>query len=221
WKLIVIALVMLAMAAWISVSIARRTLPGGGSAIQRLKRALVSTTFWLLCGGPLIVFSVAMLAQYKAPDIAQYQLGSPAKSDYLMKLHEIAAVAEEPLAFFSGTSIWPTETLRLIAFMLAIFFMFKASFDLRANAKKIEADFSFASLPLTRFRWRDLGIGFEHWQMKEAARTSRFSAEEAWHAYLCRNKFWPRFIRVGVLFGLYFLFSFMIYKLFPPAPAPA
>src|SRR5262249_12420064 len=117
--------------------------------------------------------------------------------------------------------IWPTETLRLIAFMLAIFFTFKASFDLRANAKKIEADFSFASLPLTRFRWRDLGIGFEHWQMKEAARTSRFSAEEAWHAYLCRNKFWPRFIRVGVLFGLYFLFSFMIYKLFPPAPAPA
>src|SRR5206468_8510872 len=109
-------------------------------------------------------------------------------SDYLTKLHEIAAVAEEPLAFFAGISIWPTETLRLIAFMLAIFFMFKASFDLRANAKKIEGELAFAPLRLTPFRCRDLGIGFEHWQMKEPPRTSRFPAEEAWQAYLCRNK---------------------------------
>jgi hypothetical protein len=195
WRLIIIALTVLAMAAWISVTIARRTLPGGGTAIQRLKRALVSTIFWLVCGGPLVVFAVALVAQYSA--------------------------SEEPLAFFSGISIWPTEMLRLIGFMLAIFFMFKASFDLRANAKKIEAEFSFAPLPLTRFRWRDLGIGFEHWQMKDPVRTSRFSAEEAWHAYLCRNKFWPRFIRIGVLFALYFLFSLIVYKLFPPPPAPA
>src|SRR5204863_4837724 len=133
WKLVIIAIAMLAMAAWISVSIARRTLPGGGTALERLKRALVSTTFWLVCGGPLIIFLTALVAQYCA--------------------------AEEPLAFFSGISIWPTEMLRMIAFMLAIFFMFKAGFDLRANAKKIEAEFSFAPLPLTRFRWRHLGIG--------------------------------------------------------------
>ncbi len=195
WKLVIIALAMLAMAAWISVSIARRTLPGGGTAIQRLKRALVSTTFWLVCGGPFIIFLVALVAQYYA--------------------------AEEPLAFFSGISIWPSEMLRLIAFMLAIFFMFKAGFDLRANAKKIETEFSFDALPLTRFRWRDLGIGFEHWQMKEPLRTSRFSAEDAWHAYLCRNKFWPRFIRIGILFALYFLFSVTILTLFRQPLPPA
>ncbi len=195
WRLILISLAVLAMAAWISVSIARRTLPGGGTALERLKRALVSIVFWLVCGGPLIIFVVALLAQYWAP--------------------------EEPLAFFSGISIWPTEMLRLVAFMLAIFFMFKASFDLRANAKRIEAEFSFASLPLTRFRWRDLGIGFEHWQMKQPAGTSRFSAEEAWHAYLCRNKFWPRFIRIGILFVLYSIFAFTILHLFPQPPPPA
>src|SRR5207247_6245005 len=70
----------------------------------------------LVCGGPLIVFLVALIAQYWAP--------------------------EEPLIFFSGISIWPTEMVRLIAFMLAIFFMFKASFDLRNNARRIEADYS-------------------------------------------------------------------------------
>jgi hypothetical protein len=195
WRLIIIALTVLAMAAWISVSIARRTLPGGGTALERLKRGLVSTTFWLVCGGPLIIFVVALVAQYCAP--------------------------QEPLAFFSGISIWPTEMLRLIAFMLAIFFMFKASFDLRANAERIEAEFSFAPLPLTRFRLRHLGIGFEHWQMKEPARTSRFSAEEAWHAYLCRNNFWPRFIRIGTLFALYSIFALTILYLFPQPPPPA
>ena len=105
--------------------------------------------------------------------------------------------------------------------MLAIFFMFKASFDLRANAKKIEAEFSFAPLRLTPLRWRDLGIGFEHWQMKEPPRTSRFPAEEAWQAYLCRNKFWPRFIRIGILFVLYCIFAFTILHLFPQPPPPA
>jgi hypothetical protein len=195
WRLIIIALAVLAITAWISVSIARRTLRGGGTALERLKRACVSTVFWLVCGGPLIVFIVALVAEHWAP--------------------------EEPLAFFSGISIWPTEMLRLIAFMLAIFFMFKASFDLRANAKRIEAEFSFSPLPWTPFRWRDLGIGFEHWQMKPPAETSRFSAEEAWHAYLCRNKFWPRFIRIGILFVLYSVFAFTILHLFPQPLSPA
>jgi hypothetical protein len=194
-QLIIVALAVLGMAALISVCIARRTLPGGGTAVERLKRALVSTVFWSVCGGPLIIFLVALGAQYWAP--------------------------EEPLAFFSGISIWPTEMLRLIAFMLAIFFMFKASFDLRANARRIEAEFLFAPLPLTRFRWRDLGIGFEHWRMKEPPRTARFSAEEAWHAYLCRNKFWPRFIRVGILFALYSIFALTILHLFPQPLSPA
>ena len=195
WWLVLAAVSVFGMAAWISLSIARRTLAGGGTAIERLKRALVSTTFWLVCGGPLIVFLAALIAQYCTP--------------------------EEPLVFFSGISVWPTEMLRLIALMLAIFFMFKASFDLRNNAKKIEADYSFAPLPLTAFRSRDLGIGFEHWRMKEAARRSRFSAEDAWHSYLCRNKFWPRFIRIGTLFVLYSIFAFTVLQLSPQPLAPA
>jgi len=194
-RLIIISLMVLAMVAWISVTIARRTLSGGGTAIERLKRAFVSTVFWLVCGGPLIILVVALVAQDLAP--------------------------EEPLAFFSGISIWPTEMVRLIAFMLAIFFMFKASFDLRANAKRIEMEFAFAPLPLTPFRWRDLGIGFERWQMKEPPRVRRFSAEDAWHTYLCRNKFWPRFIRIGILFVLYSIFAFAILHLFPQPLSPA
>ena len=195
WKLIIIALVTLPLVAWISISTARRRLPGGGTALERLKPVPVSTTFWLVCGTPLIVFVIVLVAQYRG--------------------------AEEPLAFFSGISIWPSEMLRLTALMLAIFFMFKASSDLGSNARWIDYVFPFDPLPRTPWRWRDLGIGFEHWRMIKFAGTSRFSAEEAWHAYLYRNKFWPRFVRIGILFALFSIFSVTISVLFPEPLPPA
>ena len=224
WLLVIGALALLAIAAWISVTIASPTLPRGGTTPQRLRRVFASTTFCLVCGVPLIVFSVAMFAQYNSADIPQYNLGSPADSAYLTKLNVIAHVAQEPLAFFSGISIWPSEMLRLIALMLAIHFMVKAGIDLRANERELGERFSLHPLPKTPFCWHHLGLGLEQWRTTrsdESATEPEFSAQEAWHAYLCRNKFWPRFIRIGVLFTLYLLFSFIIFRLFPPPPPPA
>jgi hypothetical protein len=57
--------------------------------------------------------------------------------------------------------------------------------------------------------------------MKESPRTSRFSAEEAWHAYLCRHKFWPRLIRIGILFILYRIFALTVLQLSPQPLPPA
>ena len=223
WLLVTGALALLAIVAWISVTIASPTLKGGGTTPQRLRRVFASTTFCLVCGVPLIVFLVAMFAQYKSADIAQYELGSP--SDYLTKLGVIAHVAQEPLAFFSGISIWPSEMLRLIALMLAIHFMVKAGIDLRVNEQELGQRFSLDSLPKkTPFRWHHVGLGLEQWRMTRSDKSGtepEFSAQEAWHAYLCRNKFWPRFIRIGVLFTLYFLFSFIVLRLFPPPLPPA
>src|SRR6185437_144090 len=145
-------------------------------------------------------------------------------NDYLTNLGVIAHVAQEPLAFFSGISIWPSEMLRLIALMLAIHFMVKAGIALRANERELGERFSLDPLPKTRFCWQHLGLGLEQWRMKrsgESGTEPEFSAQEAWHAYLCRNKFWPRFIRIGVLFALYLVFAIVILWLFPPPPAPA
>ncbi len=224
WLIVIGALALLAIVAWISVTIASPTLKGGGTTPQRLRRVFASTTFCLVCGVPLIVFSVAMFAQYKSADFPQYNLGSPAESDYLSKLGVIAHVAQEPLAFFSGISIWPSEMLRLIALMLAIHFMVKAGIDLRANERELRERFSLDPLPKTGFRWHHLGLGLEQWRMTRSDKSAtepELSAQEAWHAYLWRNKFWPRFIRIGVLFILYLLFSIVIVKLFPAPPPPA
>jgi hypothetical protein len=48
-----------------------------------------------------------------------------------------------------------------------------------------------------------------------------FSAKEAWWAYLLRNQFWPRFIRIGTLFVIYLCFSVGVFTLFPELVTPA
>ena len=199
WRVAGAALALVAIAAWIGVTIASRTLQGGGTTPQRLRRVLASTVFWLACGAPIIVLGVAAFAQY-------------------------GSAADEPLAFFSGISIWPTEMLRLIVVMLAVHFLIKAGIDLRSNERKLTDLYRFHPLPLTRFRWADLGVGLEQWHTSRA-KTPRpkvtFSAEEAWHFYLRRNRFWARFIRVAILVTLYAVFSFCLLSLFPRSIPPA
>ena len=199
WRVVIAVLSLLAISAWIGLTIASRTLTDGGTTPQRLRRVPASTVFWLACGGPIIVLGVAAFTQY-------------------------GSAAEEPLAFLSGISIWPTEMLRLIVVMLALHFMIKAGIDLRANAGKLTKFFCFKPLLLTRFSWADLGIGLEQWRTsrsKTARPKAKFSAQEAWHFYLRRHKFWPRFIRIGILVALYSAFSFCLLSLFPRSLPPA
>jgi hypothetical protein len=186
------------MVIWISVSIANRALPGGGNTRQRLKRIVSSTAFWIVCGTPLIIFGVSAFAQ-------------------------TSAASAEPLAFFSGISIWPSEMLRLIAVMLAIHFMIKAGIDMRKNARELEERFCLKPLARKSFDWRDIGIGLDLRRrlVARGGEEPKFSAQQAWQTYLLRNQFWARFIRIGVLFTLYFVFALCIFHLFPRASVPA
>jgi hypothetical protein len=199
WHLLIAAAALAAIVIWVSASNAHRTLPAGGTTPQRLARVFVSTPFWVVCGTPIIVLCVAAYAQS-------------------------GTALLEPFAFFSGISIWPTEMLRLVAVMLAIHFMVKTGIDLRANEREVEKRFCLKALPHTRFRWADIGLGLELWHLTPANRStvdSEFTAQSAWYAYCRRNKFWPRFIRVAILFTLYFIFSFFLFSLFPRAVPPA
>jgi hypothetical protein len=164
-----------------------------------LSQVFWSTPFWVVCGTLAIVLFVAFYAQTPEGSL-------------------------EPFALFSGISIWPTEMVRLVGFMLAIHFMIKASIDMRANEHEIEKRFCLEPLPPTQFRLADIGLGLEFWQMSQrdrAAADQELSAEAAWHAYLRRNKFWPRFIRVGILFSLYFIFAWFLFGIFPQSVSPA
>lgn len=162
-----------------------------GRALRKISDpVLCSTPVWLAFWVPVIVFGVSFFAQRHGPD-------------------------SEPLAFFSGISIWPTEMLRLIAIVLALHFMVKASFSLKDNEFDIADRFCLGELPKVHVGWQDLfnliavraklaeiWSGLQRMQKTHAdwlKPGAKFSSDDAWFAYLRRNQFWPRFVRVTLL----------------------
>src|ERR1700674_1309459 len=187
------------MAGWIILSMVDRRRAGGGGLLDKLKRGCASTPFWLIFGLPLVVFSVAALAVSSNG-------------------------ALEPLTFLSGISIWPSEMLRLMALLLAIHFLIKARIDLDANEEELSRRFHLAELPIEKWHWRKMRIGLRRWHKEHPGwmkPEAHFTAKEAWAAYLRRNQFWPRLIRITVLFGIYAIFSYGVFALFPAPITPA
>ena len=198
-RLALAGIALLLMVGWISMSMVDRRLMGGGGLLDRVKRGCASTPFWVIFGVPIIVLLVAAFAQ---------------SGDAIL----------EPLAFFSGISIWPSEMLRLLALLLAIHFMVKAHIDLKANERELTRRFHLASLPPEKWHWRRMRLGLRRWHKEHPdwmRPDAQFTAKEAWTAYLRRNQFWPRLIRVGVLFAVYLVFSFGIFGLFQQPVTPA
>lgn len=200
WHLMLAAIALLLIVFWIGLSSVDRRLPGGGGSEERLRRTCFSTPFWLICGVPIIVLSVACFSEF-------------------------GGARQEPLAFFSGISVWPSEMLRLIALLLAIHFMIKAHVDLVANQTEVtNRFFPKSSPPSEKWSWRNPRLGLRRW-LKEhpdwVGSDTPFSAKDAWSAYLVRNQFWPRFIRIGALFVIYLCFSVGVFTLFPQPVTPA
>jgi hypothetical protein len=162
-------------------------------------RLASSTAACVLVGAPLIVLAIAILAQTGDARL-------------------------EPLAFFSGISIWPSEMLRLLALMLAIHFLFKAHSGLRLNEQELTGDFGLASVPSEKWTWRKPFSGLRPWWKEHpewVPKGARFTAKDAWSAYLSWNQFWPRLIRVGALTAIYLVFSVSVFGLFGLPVTPA
>jgi hypothetical protein len=192
------------MVGWIGLSMVDRKLPGGGNTRDRFKRLCSSTPFWLTLSVPIIILSVGYFSQS-----GSVQSGG---------------AVEEPLAFLSGISIWPSEMLRLIALLLAIHFMIKAHIELKANELELTRRFNLGSLLPEEWDWRKLHLGLRRWQKEypELMRPdARFTAKQAWIAYLRRNQFRPRLIRIAALLAIYAVFSLGVLMLFPFPVTPA
>jgi hypothetical protein len=192
------------MVGWIGLSMVDRKLPGGGSVRDRLRRIFASTPFWLTLGVPVIILSVGCFSE-----TGNLKTGG---------------AFEEPLAFLGGISIWPSEMLRLLALLLAIHFMVKAHIELKNNQLELTRRFHLGSLSSEEPWWRNLQLGLRRWQKEHPdwiTSDARFTAKEAWTAYLRRNQFLPRFLRIVALLAIYGLFSWGLLRLFPIPATPA
>jgi len=193
------ALGLFLLAGWIILSMADRRLSGGGDPWQKLKRTGSNTLVWLLLGVPIIVWGVTAFATTGAASL-------------------------EPLKFFSGVSIWPSEMVRLLALLLAIHFLIKARVDMDLNQKKVAMLFHLEELPAEKWHWRNPRLGLRRWHKEHPEwmqDEAPLSAKDAWMAYLQRNQFQPRVIRVAALVAIYGLFALGVFSLFPYPIAPA
>lgn len=195
WAVLALFLMML----WFSRGVVTRAEKNARpELVFRVLRVFSRTPPWLIFTGLLIGIVVFLFAQTH-----------PAN--------------QEPLAFRSGISIWPSEMLRLIAFFLAIHFLIKAHVGLRRNEVAVNDHFHLTS-PQVGFRdsWRlkNLRLGLRRWKEHAAWMhpDTPVPAEHAWTAYLRRNQFWPRAIRVVVLCLLYLTFSVCAFLALFPAP---
>jgi hypothetical protein len=199
WYVLLAASALFLLACWIILSVVDRRRTDGGGWPDRLKRGCASTPFWLVFGIPVIVVAVLAIAN-----------GGDARL--------------EPLVFASGISIWPSEMLRLLALLLAIHFLIKAWLDLRANQQTLTDGYHLAKLRPEIWSWKQIRMGLRRWHKvhgKWLKPGAQVTAKEAWRAYLLRNQFWPRVIRVSALSLIYGAFSFGLSRLFPEPLVPA
>lgn len=191
------AVALCMMCLWIGLGTVDPTKPGGGRIRDRFRRLCANTAFWLVLTVPTTVLSVGYIY-------------------YCMR-----GAAEEPFAFFSGVSIWPSEMLRILAFTLGLHFLLKAHIQMRDNELDIERRFSLSPSSKTSF-FGDILSGLRRWQCQPAGSPNyHFGPQEAWHEYMLRSRFWPRCIRVFILFLVYGVFSYAFFSLFSPPIVPA
>jgi hypothetical protein len=112
---------------------------------------------------------------------------------------------QEPFAFFEGISIWPTEGLRIFAFLLGLYFWFLASESSEKNRADVEDHFCLDS--------KVAGSRPAGWPGPEAA--------SLWSTYLRHLSRWWTIPCVAFSVLLYLFFSWCIWLLFGGPPIPA
>src|SRR4029077_8717608 len=187
-------LTLMLLIGWLRWGSVDERFPCRATWLSRSTKLLCDTPLWVVCGSVAIILLVCLYAQTHGP-------------------------SQEPLQFFSGISIWPTEMLRLIAVVLSIHFMIKAFVALKLNERHIADEFclpprtlsavngvvkSFIDCLWRRLReeFRSFCEAFMFWRtahMRWRKSGKRFFVEDAWHTYICRNRLLPRLIRVALL----------------------
>jgi hypothetical protein len=136
----------------------------------------------------------------------------------------------EPFVWMEGISIWPTETLRLLVVIMAVWFFIKTNASLRENEGPISKTFGleFPTPPWWRFApfFSKLGrkrviasLSFRDWCCESEG---RIVAEDLWERYICAGEVGARLIRVVPLTLFYIAAGICLMLLlllgFPPVP---
>lgn len=123
-------------------------------------------------------------------------------------------VEDEPLSWFDGVSLWPTELLRVFTAGLCIIFMIKAYSDSVRNRDDINATFFQIGLSCNiEDSWRSKLVGFWSnldWMFHGAKQDSPLDARVLWDRYCQAHTAPQRAARIAMGFAVYFAIIFPI-----------
>jgi hypothetical protein len=122
-----------------------------------------------------------------------------------------------PFAFFGGISIWPSEAIRLFLVLLCVHFLFKATADLFRSNVQIMREFRLN--PAHIKGWK---IPVSPWLIGDDWKVSvvkspgglMVNADRLWKVYLELGSNLHRLGRIALPCAIYWLFGFMLLKIF-------
>ena len=147
-------------------------------------------------------------------------------------VHQISRrPGEEPFSVLEGISVWPTEILRLLAFVLSVLFLYLSRRNLKKNRDQIVKEFGFKGEPdrpsqhsdaKTRHRkhnrrWWHMVMELD-WTPETAKQGTRL--RDVWLDYVSRDLDRYRIVRVAIIFFFFWLLCGLILSFdWPVSPA--
>src|ERR1051325_9390609 len=136
-------------------------------------------------------------------------------------LMEVDPSTAEPYSWIDGISVWPTDTLRVLAILLSGFYIWKTGVVLSKSEDTLTSEFGLSdcapTAPATKGTWiarasellDSLAVG--RWKYKTNAATK---ATELWKSYIESSREWVRLLRILPMVGCYFFAGLWLRNLF-------
>lgn len=119
----------------------------------------------------------------------------------------------EPFVLTEGISVWPTQTLRFLSFLLCVVFFLYSMERLRNNEMKLREQFLLPGIPndYPQGPWLQRLIGIHSWCSQPGWRTP---IHQLWIDYLRLGRGDNRWLRFGLQALLYLLFGGLLMRFF-------
>ncbi|MGC3976139.1 MAG: hypothetical protein QM771_17390 [Nitrospira sp.] len=117
----------------------------------------------------------------------------------------------EPISLTDGISVWPTTTLRLLAFVLTLAFFYHSWRRLRANDAELMQRFGLTPAGASTAPVAVPIVGIHYWR---PAATGSVDATNLWQEYQALGRWKQRLMRVMLQTFLYGLFGVLLMRLY-------
>ncbi|MDA0738653.1 MAG: hypothetical protein O2999_05485 [Nitrospirae bacterium] len=191
-------------------------------AMQRPSQMSGSTIFWISLAGLVILWCAMLISSQVWDECLQLVRSWKFWVFTAMGIGLVFGLATcamndgadgEPFVLTEGLSVWPTQALRVLAFLLCGVFFLYSGWSLRHNEIQLRKAFPLPKLPKgdPQGPWYERLIGIHFWNPQSLGRTS---IQQLWLDYGRLGRWDNRWLRFFLQAVLYLVFGALLMKLF-------